>query len=171
MNVTPLYHVGFVVKDIDAAMAAWSEATGIRFGAILTRTLTWGSPADDGALAIQEVETKFSCSINGPPYIELIQRRDGKPWEHLGFHHIGMWSNDIASDSDRLAALGCPWAGASLDPVTLGKVGGCFHTVIDGARVELVSRARGRARPARYLGGAGDVVSGWDHREQGDGDG
>jgi hypothetical protein len=154
MDFTPLYHVGFVVKDFDAAMAAWNEATGIRFGAILTPTLTWGSRGDDGDLVTQELETKYVYSINGPPYIELLQQRDGTPWEHLGFNHIGMWSDDVASDSDRLSALGCPWACAILDPATLGKIGGCVHTVIDEARIELVSRAGTMPRLARYLGGA-----------------
>jgi hypothetical protein len=139
--------VGFVVEDLDQAMAAWGRALELRFGRVQTPTLSWATPT-----GTRDLLTKFVYSLNGPPYIELLERRDDSLWETVGFHHLGVWSEGVAEESDRLSAIGCPWSCAIVNPAG-DKVGGCIHTVVDGATVELVSRATTIPRLARYISG------------------
>jgi hypothetical protein len=147
VDFTPIYHVAFVVESIEEATEAWGKALGIRFGRLQTPTILWGTPEGQ-----REQLTKFVYSLNGPPYIELLERQDDSLWETVGFHHLGVWSEDVPGDSDRLVEAGCPWNCAILNPEGQ-KVGGCIHTVIDGARIELVSHAVALPRLARYIGG------------------
>jgi hypothetical protein len=120
VDTTPVFHVAFVVEDIEEASAAWGRAIGVRFGKLQTPSLVWGTPEGK-----RELVCKFVYSINGPPYIELVERRDDSFWEEVGFHHLGVWSNDVAVDSERLTSIGAEWSCAVLDTAGV-RTGGCI---------------------------------------------
>lgn len=132
------FHVGLVVKNLEAAMKEMSDALGI----------TWREPHDS---TYGEWNIKVVYSIEGPPFVELVQGEDGGPWDTArGSHidHIGVWSEDMAQESERMVAAGLP---IHFDPATVGRGGTfCYHKALaSGATIELVSTsARSRLDPS-----------------------
>ena len=63
-----LYHVGLVVPDIEAAVEQYSELFGLRFASLRRTALE--VRVDD---VVQTPELIVSYSMDGPPYIELIE--------------------------------------------------------------------------------------------------
>ncbi len=51
------------------------------------------------------------CYSVGEPCLELIPEVPGTVWvrnEHSNLHHIGVWSDDLQSDSVSMTGAGCP---------------------------------------------------------------
>jgi catechol 2,3-dioxygenase-like lactoylglutathione lyase family enzyme len=100
-----MYHVGVVVPDVREAMARYSEALGF----------TW-SAVDDSVLDVlvdgrpREARIAATYSMQGPPYLELVEERSGGVWatEALGLQHVGLWTDDLAGSIERLDAAGLP---------------------------------------------------------------
>lgn len=106
--------------------------------------VTWRQPHDS---RYGEWDIKVVYSIEGPPFIELVQGGAGGPWDSSkGSHidHLGVWSEDVAKESERLAEAGIP---LDFDPVSVGKPATfCYHrAVASGVRVEVISE-RSRQR-------------------------
>ena len=100
MTVSPFYHFGILVEDLDAAMERFAELFGLTF--IGLRTFRIGRLADPDE---HPLEVQAAYSHQGPPHLELVQAvGDGlySP-SRLGFHHVGLW--DPAIDANRLAYL------------------------------------------------------------------
>ena len=105
--LVPHYHVGIVVKDLEAAQAELTSQLGV----------TWGP-----VLRLDEVEYRTGagedialptamCYSAEAPHLELIEELPGSVWvcnEHSNLHHLGFWSDDLPGESERLAASGCP---------------------------------------------------------------
>ena len=105
----PPYHVTMIVDDVEATMADLTRLFGLR----------WAALQFDGL---------FTYSLQGPPYIELLKRRDGTIFDTTGLHHVGR-------DDD-------------------GNVlPGCFFRTRDGMRVELVQIGTSGPRLLRMLAG------------------
>jgi hypothetical protein len=103
------------------------------------------------------VDVCFTYTLDGPPYLELIERRPNTVFDALGLHHIGVWTDDPVGESGRLAELGWPRETVALTPE--GEWGGgLFHEGMGCLRLEVVDIARSGPRLARYLGG-GDYVA------------
>ena len=114
----------------------------------MSSTLRWGTPAGQRLL-----ETTFLFSLDGPPFVELLQWRPGSLWDKVGFHHIGAWSDDLAAESERFVSEGFEWRSAILNPSN-EPVGGCVHTIVDDAPLRTtVSRPITLPRFDRYLTG------------------
>ena len=143
-----IYHVGIVVESLAPAMAEFTAATGITWGAQQRDVLvTYATP--DGP---RTWNTQFVLSEE-PPHIELLERVEGSIWSEPGFHHLGMWSDDVDADSRDIETGGCPWQ-AAMSAEDGTRLGGCYHLLpISGARLELVSRERSAPRLQRYLAG------------------
>src|SRR5215469_12998063 len=90
----PFFHVGILVRDVEAARADFSAKLGLEF-----------EPAHSQQLATGET-TRFCYSLQGPPYLELVEMTGSGSWspqQPEGFHHIGVSDPSVPA---RCAALG-----------------------------------------------------------------
>jgi hypothetical protein len=124
---SPFYQVGFVVEDIEAAMAELSASIGV----------TW-EPVRD--VTIGEWDIRVSFTVEGPPHLELIEGEPGGPWDTANgsrIDHIGFWSKDVPADKASLVASGLP---IHVDGAELGAPHYVYHSApASGMRVELIS--------------------------------
>lgn len=93
----PYYHVSFAVADIDQARSDLGPPLRV----------TWSDVASTEAAGWP---IRVCYSLEGPPYLELIEGQPGSPWdatEGTRFDHLGFWSTNIESDARRLARWGC----------------------------------------------------------------
>ncbi len=148
MAESPIYHVGIVVADIDAAMTQLTAATGITWAPV-QRDIPVHYGTKDG-----EVDWISSFVYSKEmPHIELLQQKDGTIWEKTGFHHLGLWRQDVDASSHEIEQRGCTWEVAMVDE-NGSRVGGCYHWLDAAfARVELCSIPLSQPRLARYLSG------------------
>jgi len=100
-----MYHVGVVVPDVREAMARYSDALGFTWSAVGDTTL---DVLVDGRP--REARIAATYSMQGPPYLELVEERSGGVWasEALGLQHVGMWTDDLEGSIARLDAAGLP---------------------------------------------------------------
>lgn len=149
-----IYHVGVRVPDVDAAMAEMSAALG----------LTWATvqyfaerPVWTPERGLELVELTFTYSCEGPQHVELLT--GGSVWacgDQPGAHHVGVWCDDIAGETERCLSLGWTLAAAAKDPA---DGFGTFVYVVppSGLIVELVSSA---AQPRFEQWFAGGLMGG-----------
>jgi len=119
------YHVCFVVQDIDSATRQLTDTLGV----------DW-SPIRDGRL--EDWPYRIVFSLEGPPFLELIEGSPGSPWDASGgprFDHLGFWSADVELDKQRLAARGAP---IDFDAAEYGRPFTYHRLDTVGGRVELV---------------------------------
>jgi catechol 2,3-dioxygenase-like lactoylglutathione lyase family enzyme len=142
-----LYHVGYLVPDLRAAMDSFGRRLQI----------TWAPPFqmntgfETAAGAPDDRITRFAFSQQGPPFLELIQviREPESIFAQPsagGFHHFGIyaerWRDEVARLADEGMQLERIGAGIAFvrDPIT-------------GVRIEVVS-FKGRPYLERILSGA-----------------
>lgn len=113
-----IWHAGFIVEELDAAMAELTAGLG----------LSWNEPHDltgqelqgpDGQSWILGGQVVFSTDL--PLALELIQPTPGSPNVRVGdsaFHHLGYWDTDLAAEERRLGRLGYGCVMFRQDPVT-----------------------------------------------------
>jgi hypothetical protein len=104
----PFFHVGFIVADLDAAMEEFKAALGVEWRAPIDARVPFLGP--DGVV---ESNVYSVYSAGGPPAIELVQAVPGTPLAGNGgvsFHHLGFWTDRLASSAQELDAHGWPWA-------------------------------------------------------------
>jgi methylmalonyl-CoA/ethylmalonyl-CoA epimerase len=147
MPDSDIFHFGLLVPDLDAAVASYGSALGLTFGSRQCRCLSVASGDET-----HDFDLELAFSMEGPPYIELIQAQPNTGvWgaDHgQGFHHFGLWVDDLEGRVAELAAAGVRVeAGLShggtrmavyLEPVDL-----------TGTRVELCARPPGPWSPPR----------------------
>jgi hypothetical protein len=113
----PVRQVGFIVRDLDAAMQSWC-ALGV--GPWFTmRNLEMKECRYRGELS--EPTISIALANSGPMQIELIQQHDDTPAiyrEFLdagseGFHQLAWWIDDFDAMMHKAAAAGWPivWSG------------------------------------------------------------
>jgi catechol 2,3-dioxygenase-like lactoylglutathione lyase family enzyme len=104
LDVLQQYHTGLVVPDVREAVERYS-ALGLRFADL--RVSTMDVVVDGGR---RQAELLVTYSIDGPPYLELIEELSGGVWaqEALGLSHIGFWAPDLPQAVERMSALGLP---------------------------------------------------------------
>lgn len=145
-----LFHAGFVVDDIAAAMAAYTQAFGLRWASVATRVV-------DVIVACERrtAELLAVYSVDGPPHVELIEEVSGDIWgtRFLAMNHVGYWSSAFATDVDRLQASGFAAEVRNLGPD--GEPGRfAYHRTPSGLWIEVVDRAV-EPEIGRWLAGAG----------------
>jgi hypothetical protein len=98
-----LYHIGVTVPDIHAAMEQYSAAFGF----------TWARIRESAPEVIADGERRraeiaVTYSVQGPPYLELVQERSGSIWGADGFalSHVGFWAQDLAAGQRALDESG-----------------------------------------------------------------
>jgi catechol 2,3-dioxygenase-like lactoylglutathione lyase family enzyme len=90
----PFFHVGILVRDIEAARADFTAKLGVEF-----------EPVHGQQIATGET-TRFCYSLQGPPYLELCEMTGTGSWsaeQPEGFHHIGISDPSVPA---RCAAFG-----------------------------------------------------------------
>jgi hypothetical protein len=131
------YHAGYVVRDLEQAMDVLGAAMDV----------VWAPPMDypgrrfmtrDGEIDVPQLRLTYSTL---PVHIELIQEAPGTLWVAdeggLRGHHIGVWADDLAADSQRLVALGLPIHTHGLDEH--GNLASfTYHETPFGLYIELV---------------------------------
>jgi hypothetical protein len=129
------FHVGIVVDDFEAALDDLSDL----FGYDWCPTLSISTPVvlPDGEAMLDLVFTYSRTT----PRVEVIQSMPGTLWTPApasGIHHLGYWSDDVASDAARLTARGYAAEAAGVRPD--GTAVWAYHRSPGGPRIELVSR-------------------------------
>jgi len=131
-----MYHVGIVVRDLDAARAHFTELLGVEWGPIAENEIE----VRDGDGNDLVVPNRI-CYSTRPPYLELIAEVPGTPWvcnEHSNLHHVGFFSDSLTSDSAHLGAVACPLelldGHGAAPPSTF-----TYHRDPLGVRIELVN--------------------------------
>lgn len=132
----PFFQVGLLVKDLDAARDELGRAVGLEWGETLVREAG-------------EWSMRTCFSLQGPPYVELIEGPPGSPWDpgelpHID--HIGFWALDIPLAKERLEREGLE---LEIDGSALGSaVPFSYHrSRAAGVRIELIDDS---ARAAFY---------------------
>jgi hypothetical protein len=142
----PAYHIAVVVPDVERAITDLTTALGLSWAAVQRRTNTFESPSGP-----TPVDMCFVYSLEGPPYLEVIEQREGSIFLTPGLHHVGLWCDDRPGESTRLEELG--WTRETVGLASDGKwAGGLFH-VVAGLRVEVVDIGRSGPPLCRYLAG------------------
>jgi hypothetical protein len=106
-TLPPHYHVGIVVADVASARQYLGDLLGVRWGPVMH--LDEVSYRD--GTGVDMVLPTTMCYSTGDPCLELIQEVPGTVWvrnEHSNLHHIGIWSEELTSDSTALTKGGCP---------------------------------------------------------------
>jgi hypothetical protein len=150
LEPSDLYHMGFVVPDLEAGMDEMGRAAGLRWASMQDTTLPLVGP--DGPF---DLHIRFTYSIDFP-HIELIESIPGSLWEGApghAAHHLGYWTDDVAAASKRLETeLGAPrlvtYATASGEPK-----GFAYHRLPSGMLIEVVDRARAAQFAEWFAGG------------------
>jgi len=145
--ITPPYHFGLVVPDLQHAKDDLTRALGLSWARTQQR-----EALTDSAAGRRAVEMSFTYSLEGPPYLELLERCDDSIFDRVGLHHIGVWSDDPAAESARLDDEGWPRESVNVTPDGTWT-SALFHTGDCGLRIEVVDIARSGPRLARYLAG------------------
>ncbi len=98
-----LYHIGLAVPDIHAAMEQYSSTFGF----------TWARIRESAPEVIADGERRraeitVTYSVQGPPYLELVQERSGSIWGADGFalSHVGFWAEDLSAGKRALDESG-----------------------------------------------------------------
>ena len=56
-----------------------------------------------------QIPLRFTYSCEGPQHVELLQGAPGSLWDgddRPGVHHMGVWVNDVAAETERLIEAG-----------------------------------------------------------------
>ena len=134
-DMTNPFHVGFIVADVETAMAQLGPTLGV----------TWHPPqvfSLDIMMGEERVgfDVTFTYSKEGPVQIEVAHGPKGTLWDvddYGGPNHNGYWSDDLVGDVDRLTAGGFEllYSGAGEEP---GPQGFAMLQAPWGMRVELI---------------------------------
>lgn len=130
-----VYHVGFVVPDLQEAIATLGPALGISFLPPLELPFSiLETPAGS-----REVSLHLTYSTR-PVHVELIGSVSGSLWDfedRRRGHHVGVWADDMEAEADRLDSLGMPrlWWVRAPD----GAIIFSYHDTPYGFYIELVN--------------------------------
>ena len=134
-----IFHTGVRVPDLDAAVTEYGESLGLTFASVNELDQSVWTP-DDG---LQHLRLRVTYSAEGPQHLELLEGPPGTVWdgrERPGAHHIGVWVDDIGSETDRLLEHGWTLAASNLDPASGGYGVFAYLRPPTGLIVELVDR-------------------------------
>ena len=135
-----IYHIGIRVPNLFNAMEEMGSSLGV----------TWAEPVETPAQSLwtpqagqQHLPLKFVYSCEGPQHIELLEGPEGTIWdgsEDSGVHHVGVWVEDVAGETERFLSNGWELQAAAISPDE-GYGGMTYIAPPNGTIVELVSTA------------------------------
>jgi catechol 2,3-dioxygenase-like lactoylglutathione lyase family enzyme len=100
-----LFHVGVRVRDIEAAMADLGAGLGLTWAPLVEIERALWTPSEGS----YTLPLRFTYSSEGPQRVELLQGPPGSVWggdDYPGVHHHGVWTDDVAAETERLVAAG-----------------------------------------------------------------
>jgi len=124
MDGRPFFQTALVVPELEPALDEL-VAIGLRFG----------EPRDR---EIGPYRIRVAMSLDGPPYVELIEGAPGTPWDTSDgplLHHIGFYTSALTEDRGHLVEEGLPLL---IDGTEHGGVFSYHVAPASGLRVELV---------------------------------
>ena len=89
-----LYHIGLIVPDLGAAMGQYTATFGFSWATVHEST---PEVIVDGER--RQAQIAVTYSVQGPPYLELVQERRGSIWgaDGLALTHVGFWAEDLSA--------------------------------------------------------------------------
>jgi hypothetical protein len=99
-----LYHTGIVVERLTDAMEEFAHALDVHWRPARRQTVHLRTAAGH-----QTVELHVVHSLEGPPYIELIECVPGTVWDlpsHGEIHHVGFSTSDLDAACSALEERG-----------------------------------------------------------------
>ena len=102
----PFFHVGILVRDVEAARADFAAKLGVEFEPVHSQPIATGET------------TRFCYSLAGPPYLELVEMTGTGSWsaeQPEGFHHIGVCDPSVPAR--------CTAFGGQVDLIAPGEDG------------------------------------------------
>jgi hypothetical protein len=91
----PYFHIGILVRDVDAAAAEVSDRLGVEFEPVRTAAVATGETM------------RYRMSLQGSPYVELVEMVGTGIWapdQGEGLHHIGFADPDLPGRCDAFAS-------------------------------------------------------------------
>ena len=141
MTAANLFHVGVLVPDLEEGVERFSEVLGLTFKTPATAHVD----RFEQRSRVEELDLRITWSIEGPPYLELLESQDsdglyGRGQE--GLHHIGLWEPDPETLIERLAGLGLKTEAAQYMPD--GRILAAYTAPRDlhGTRLEFIEAGR-----------------------------
>ena len=131
-----VFHLGYVVPELDAGMAELGALFGLDWAQPLRRAAATWDPVNGRS----EAAIGVAYSSTGPPHIEVIEGEAGSLWEpgeRPYLHHIGMWAEDLERDAAALVARGLALAGHGVNAAG-GMARFSYHRDGPGPLIELV---------------------------------
>lgn len=111
-----LYHTGIRVADLDAAMSELGEGLGVTWAEVRETDAQQVWTPDAGA---HSSPLRYVYSCEGPQHVELLESVPGSIWyggDEPGVHHVGLWVDDVAAETQRCVDLGWTVAAAQRAP-------------------------------------------------------
>lgn len=150
-----IFHVGFVVPNIEEAQSQLGAAMDLSWTAIELRDMPVIGPKGRAVVPL-----RFVYSTGDEPRMELMEPIENTVWQIpiregslASAHHIGVWSDDLAGASARLTAAGMPLLMTFDDGSGDGRaVRFAYHQLPGGPLVELVDVARRPVLEAWFRG-------------------
>jgi hypothetical protein len=137
----PFFHIGILVIDLDEAIADFGRAFKARFNppSVVHVGVVWNK-------STIEHDVRVTYSIDGPPYLELIEGHETGYYSlerGEGIHHVGLWVPDLdktLSASDRFQTL-------HIEATLPNKATCCVTSLsapasLHGVRLELIDERR-----------------------------
>lgn len=146
-----LFHVGIRVPDLEAAMEDVGRTLGLTWATVVERDQQVWTPS--GGVATTPL--RFTYSTEGPQHVELLQGASGSVWDGHdlpGLHHVGVWADDVAAETERLLAAGWSLEAAERPPEE-GYGAMSYLRSPSGLRLEPVS-SRFKSKFERWWAGA-----------------
>jgi len=153
VNLQDIFHIGIRVPDIYQAMEELGDSLGLTWTEVVE---TPGQRIWTPEKGQQEVPLKFVYSCEGPQHLELLEGEKGSFWdgsEDSGVHHVGVWVDDVKSETDRLISLGWDLLGSARPPEE-GYASMTYLSPPSGTIVELVTSANKARFDRWYAGGS-----------------
>lgn len=111
-----LYHTGIRVADIEQAMTEMGETLGVTWATVQHNLAQKVWTPEKGSHA---AELTYVYSCEGPQHIELLMSPAGSVWhagDNPGVHHLGVWVDDVAAETQRCVDAGWTIAAAAASP-------------------------------------------------------
>jgi len=102
-----IYHLAYLVPDLLAAMDSMSKSLGATWAIPFETDSSYERPGG----GVDSAQVRITYSLQGPPFIELIQFVAGPPDAIFagppgGIHHIGVYAARWRDETARLVDLG-----------------------------------------------------------------